>query len=241
MSEATRLIYARAGFPEITVASTAKHLADEPGVCAICGHHEQVTADFDHALGKNFTDRSLCVAPTSRVCTACLWCCSGKPPATLRMWTIVAGEPDAPCRTHEKAWLQNTPGLSLLNRANPAPLVELLASPPDGDWVASVAISGQKHVAPYTPLNHGDGPWTIRMEDTQVSATPEQWRHVHATALELRRMGVPAEGVREGRPDYVRTRADLLRWRDLDAQLADWHRSPLLDLALWTITKGTMQ
>ncbi|MDU5867857.1 MAG: hypothetical protein E6Z41_05205 [Cutibacterium avidum] len=237
MSEATRLIYDLAGRPPITAASTAKHLQDHPGVCAICGHREPVTADFDRALGKNFSDRSLLEGGTSRVCKACLWCCSGKPPATLRMWTIIAD--GQPCRTHEKAFLQDTPGLSLINRGNPQPLVDLLRDPPDEPWVASVSLSGQKHVLPYTRVNHGRA-WVVRIEDTQVAATSDEWATVHDAAMELRRMGIPAEAVREGRPVLIKTADQLATWRAVNQLLTGWHRSPLLDLALWTITKGTM-
>lgn len=238
MSDATRLVYDLAGNPEIAAASTAKHLQNHPGRCAICGRREQVTADFDNALGKNFSDRSLLDGGTSRVCTACLWCCSGKPPATLRMWTIVAAE-GTDCRTHEKAFLQNTPGLSLINRGNPQPLVDILSNPPGGPWVASVALSGQKHVLPYARVNHGRT-WVVRVEDTQVSATSDEWMAVHEAAVELRRMGIPADAVREGRPAFIKTADQLTLWRDIESRLAGWHRSPLLDLALWTITKGTM-
>lgn len=239
MSEATRLVYDLAGCPPVTAASTAKHLQDHPGVCAICGHDEPITADFDKALGKNFSDRSLLEGGTSRVCPACLWCCSGKPPATLRMWTIVAA-PGTACRTHEKAFLQDTPGLSLINRANPQPLADILSDPPEGPWVASVALSGQKHVLPYARVNHGRT-WVVRVEDTQVSATSDEWVAVRDAAMGLRRMGVPADAVREGRPAFIKTSEQLAAWRDIDRQLTGWHRSPLLDLALWTVTKGTMQ
>ena len=237
MSDATRIVYERAGSPDITAASTAKHLKDHPAVCAICGHREPVTADFDRALGKNFSDRSLLEGGTSRVCKACLWCCSGKPPATLRMWTIIAD--GQPCRTHEKAFLQDTPGLSLINRGNPQPLVDLLRDPPDEPWVASVSLSGQKHVLPYTRVNHGRA-WVVRIEDTQVAATSDEWATVHDAAMELRRMGIPAEAVREGRPVLIKTADQLATWRAVNQLLTGWHRSPLLDLALWTITKGTM-
>ncbi|MDU1580841.1 hypothetical protein [uncultured Cutibacterium sp.] len=239
MTDATRLVHRLAGSPDIAAQSTAKRLENVAGVCAICGREEAVTADFDRALGKNFTDRSLLQAGTSRVCTACLWCCSGKPPLTLRMWTVVA-DGGTECFSSPKAFLRDTPGLHLVNRGCPAPLVDLLSDPPDRPWAVSVAVSGQKHVLPYTPVNRGRR-WTVRMEDTDVAATSDEWTTVHQAALDLRRMGVPADAVREGRPANIKTTDDLRRWRDIDGQLTGWHRSPLLDLALWTITKETMK
>lgn len=242
MTAACRLVWELAGRPEVAAASVAKLLTDARGVCAICGHVSDRTAVADKALGSNFSDWRHLTRFTGVVCPACLWCCSGKPPATLRMWSIIAAAGVALPESDPKAWLQGTPGLMLFNRSNPGPLADLLADPPPGDWCASVALSGQKHVLPYTPINQpGTGSWTVRVEDHYVTATPDQWRHVHATALALRRLGVPADDVATGTPRYLKTRADLDRWSALNAALDGWHSSPLLNLALWTITKGTMQ
>jgi len=156
------------------------------------------------------------------------------------MWSIVAspGADFGPPNT--KCFLQDTPGLLLTNRANPSPIARVLANPPTGEWLVSVAISGQKHVLPYTTVNSGAGRWAVRMENTAVTSTPTEWAHVHAHADALRRMGVPAEDVHTGVPRYLKTPAELASWREHNHHLTPWLGSPLLSLALWTITKGTM-
>lgn len=238
---ATRLVHQLAGAPEPTGAA-AKLLKPQAGNCAVCGEHEEITADVNRALGANFTDRSLFRGPrTNRVCKSCLWCCSGRPPATLRMWSIIAapGEDHGP--SHEKAWLQNTPGLLLTNRANPGPIAHILGSPPRGEWVTTVAVSGQKHVLPYGEVNYGTGPWRVRFEDATVTSRPQEWIFVHGHALALRRMGVPADDVMTGTPRYLKTHEELQTWEEHNSALIPYHGAPLLGLALWTITKGTMQ
>lgn len=239
MSAPTVLVHELAGFPE-PIASMAALLKPQPGVCVVCARQVDRTAPADRALGANFTDRSMFRAASDRVCVACLWCCSGKPPATLRMWSIIAAPGHNLGSSHEKAFLRDTPGLLLTNRADPQPIADVLANPPSGPWLVTVATSGQKHVLPYGHVNHGSGPWRVRMETVTVTGTPEQWRHVHQHAKALRALGVPADDVLTGTPRYLRTADQLATWRHHNQQLTPWLHSPLLQLALWTITKGTL-
>lgn len=241
MTRATRWLYQRLGSPEIAAASVSGLLSPIEGPCCICGAVDSPTALADRALGANFSDRGhLTSAGSDRICRACLWCCSGKPPATLRMWSIAAGD-GVTAASHEKVWLGQTAGTCLTNRAAPGPIRDLLLTPPGGEWVATVAYSGQKHVVPYSPINEGGGRWTIRAEDHFVTATPETFRRVWSHAVALRRLGVPEEAVMSGQPQYIKTADQLATWRDHAAPLAPYLGSPLLRLALWTITKSTMQ
>lgn len=240
MTAATTLVHALAGHPD-PVASMAKLLCDTPGVCAVCARHVERTAEVNRALGANFTDRGMFRADGSgRVCAACLWCCSGKPPATVRMWSIVAAPGQVLPASNPKAWLQDTGGLYLGARGDvTGALVDsVLCAPPEGDWHVSVAQSGQKHVLPYADVNHGPTRWRVRFETVTITATPSQWVHVRSRALAIRRLGVPEPAVLAGRPDFIRTPDALAAWRDHNDALQPYLGSPLLSLALWTITKG---
>ena len=246
MTAATRLIYDTAGRPGFATATTGRLLVQNPAPCCICGQVEQETADADRSMGSNFADRGhLRNHHSTRVCRGCLWCASGKPPATLRMWSIVCAPGNLLPPSQPKAWLQNTPGLCLTNRANTQPIIDILATPPAGDWAVTVAVSGQKHVVPYAEVNHGPGPWLIRVEDHDVASTPGEWRTVFGAALALRRLGVPAEAIEAGDPRFVvkggATRALLDQWRDLATPLKPYVCSTLLNLALWTITKPIIE
>lgn len=238
--KATRWLWQQLGRPAIAAGSVASLLADIEAQCSICGVVEFPTAKADKALGANFSDRGhLTHEGSDRICQACLWCCSGKPPATLRMWSIAAGGPASP--SHPKAWLQETPVVCLTNRANPRPIRDLLMNPPDGEWLVTVAYSGQKHVIPYATTNHGPGTWTVRVEDHYVTSNPATFRHVHQHAEALRRLGVPEDAVMSGTPAYIKTANDLAAWKEHADQLTAHLGSPLLRLALWTITKETMK
>lgn len=234
---AARMVWDLAGRPRPTGAA-AGLLQPVEAPCGLCGNIEAATAPSDKALGKNWTDRAHLARPDSpRVCTGCLWVCSGRPPHSLRMWTVIAA-PNAPA-SHEKCRVPSGPGLAFINRSNPGPVADLLANPPDSEWVLSVAVSGQKHVLPYARVNRGRA-WTVRMETTDITATTDQWARVHAAAVGLRRLGVPADAIPAREPRFIKTRAQLAQWADLDCQLMGWHQSPLLQLALWCITKGTL-
>ncbi len=218
----------------------------QPGeaTCVMCGRKVGLSAPTAKAIGGNFTDQYLYSAPHStRVCPACQWCCGGKPPATLRMWSVVVAPGVSLPASQPKAWLgQNTPGLCLANRADPSPVADILLAPPATAWAVGVALSTQKHVLPYTRVNQGDGVWTVRLENTDVTASPDLWRRVLGTAAALRAAGHGGEQVREGRPDprAAKTGHELEAWRRLNSRLAGFHRSPLLDLALWCCVRITI-
>jgi hypothetical protein len=157
------------------------------------------------------------------------------------MWSIVATPTRAQSASHPKVWLGTGTSVCLTNRANPAPIRDVLLDPPSGPWLVTVAYSGQKHVVPYAPINQGGGQWTIRVEDHYVTSTPPQFRHVWEHATQIRKLGVPEDAVMSGDPRYIRTQDQLAKWRHHSTELAPYLGSPLLRLALWTITKETMK
>lgn len=240
MSRAARMVWEQAGQPAPSAVSVAKLLTDTPAVCAMCSTHSDITASADRALGQNFADRSLFENPnTGRICPGCLWACSGKPPASLRMWSIICAPGHALPPSSPKAYLQH-PAIFLHNRAAGRVFGEFLASPADGPWVMSIALSAQKHVLPYAEINHGSGPWTVRVEDHTVTSTPTQWAAVREHARAIRALGVPEAAVLDGHPAFIKNRDQLNTWTQHNRHLTRFHRSPLLAFALWTITKETL-
>lgn len=239
MTAATTLVWETAGRPA-PFGEKAKLLRPVPGVCAVTGERLDVTADVNVALGDNFTDRSMFAAPHSgRVGAATVWACSGKGRLTLRLWSIVCAPGVELPPSHEKAFL-SAPGLWLGNRADTRPIVDILTTPPEGEWLVSIAVSAQKHVLPYATVNHGRGRWTVRMENTNITSTPEVFSEVYAHAVALRKLGLRDDDILTGRPGVIRTHTDLQEWRKHALQLTSYTHSPVLRLALWTITKGTL-
>lgn len=239
MTAAQTLIWHTAGQPGVDGAK-GKLLKPEPGVCAITGEHSEITADAKRALGENFTDHSLWATPSGRVGPAALWCCSGKGKLSPRTWTWICAPGEELPPSHEKAPYRAA-GLCLTNRANTRPVIDMLLTPPAGEWVCAVAVSGQKHVLPYAATNHGSGAWTVRMEDTTITATPETWGLVLGHVLALRRLGVPADAIKAGEPQYIKTRDQLATWKHHADLLAPYAGAPITDLALWAATKPILE
>ncbi len=239
MTAALTLIWNLAGQPDVN-GSKGKLLKPEPGICSITGEYSEITADASKALGDNFTDQSLWACHSGRVGKASLWCCSGAGRTSPRLWSWVAAPGENLPPSHEKAYAGG-PGLCLTNRANTRPIIDILLNPPAGEWVVSIAESGQKHVLPYVQTNRGAGEWKVRMEATNITATPEQFRTVFTTCLALRRLGVPVEAIKTGEPQYLKTTEDLATWRELSQRLRPYQSSPITNLALWCITKPIME
>lgn len=240
MTAPTTLIWRLAGRPEPGGAK-AKLFRDEPGICAVSGDQCGRTAPVAKVLGDNFTDRSLFRAPTSdRVGEAAFWVCSGKGTSSLRMWSIIAAPDHLLPPSDERAFVQQ-PHLWLGNRSDPLPIARLLEDPPEGEWLCSIALSGQKHVAPYAAVNRGPSQWTVRMENVNITSSPDEWQAVRAAANRLRGIGIGADNVLHGLPGLIKSRGNLDLWRRESRALAPYTGSPLLELALWTITKSTLE
>jgi hypothetical protein len=229
-----RLVWELAGRPSVAVASVAELFADVEAPCALCGSVESRTAPTGKAVGGNFTDQYLLARPdSSRICEGCVWVCSGKPPATVRMWTVVA-RPDLPAPpSHPKAVLPSGSHVHYTARNDMRWVAATLCDPPAGPWLVSVAESGQKHHAPYARVNHGAGRWTVRMDQVDVVALPGQFADVLARVVALRRVGFTSGEIETGAPSVVHLSAPggLDLWRAHGQPLAPYRRSPLLHLA----------
>lgn len=245
MSAPTRWLWELAGRPEPRDESAAAKLADHPAVCRMCGEHADRTATVKAALGDNWTDQTVWRDQSSnRVCTGCVWVCSGKGKTSLRTWTVVAATgmvlPDPP----ETCTIPTGSDWSLTNRGNPRPVLDvLLDPPPGGQWLVSVATSGQKHLLPYATVNHGgDDAWTVRLESTNVTSTAGEFAGVLQAAATLRVRGHRGDDIRTGTPTMsaIKSGIDADTWKTVADRLAAYAGSPLLDLALWCLTKETI-
>lgn len=236
----TVMVWELAGCPAPPGADRYSELA---APCVMCGRETEVTAPAAVALGSNFADPYGLYrrADSTRVCPACAWCCSGRPPHTVRGWSVLAAPGHQLPASQPKAWTiaRDRPGLCVTNRADTRAIADLLADPPPGEWTAAVSISGQKHVLPYARINHGTDAWTVRFENTDITSSPAAWRHVLGAAAMLRQAGHGAEVIAAGRPDprAIRDAADLERWRRGAERLEAYAGGPLLELALWCLTR----
>lgn len=209
------------------------------GVCALCGEMAEKTIPAGKAIGPNFTDQyELPARGAGKVCGPCVWSLGGKPPATLRMWTVLARTDIRLPESHPKAPYRG-PHLLLTARNDMRPVVEVLADPPDMPWLVSVADSGQKHHLPYAHINHGDGPWTVRMDAVDVTGTPATFRLLLGHVLRLRAAKFSAAEIEAVTPTRL-TAETLPVWRAHAEPLTPWRTSPLLHLITFLPNKEHM-
>lgn len=233
MIHACHLIWELAGGPPPT--DSAKGV----GPCALCGAEGPLHA----TIGPNFTDyRKLLRIDGTRMCQACSWTLGGRPPNTVRMWSVVA-RTDVPALPSRPGAYVTGKHLHLTNRRDLRWVAATLADPPgDGSaWLVAVAETGQKHTAPFTAVNHGNRRWSVQLDGCDITSDPSEWRPALARTAALRAAGFRAEHIESGQPPVGTLTPDRLSvWLTHAAELAPHFGTPLLHLANLMITKETV-
>jgi len=147
---ASQLVWISAGKPEVKKGKT-KNINSR---CAICGGFDSTVFLLNEICPKaSFSGYPDMQWPSSRwCCRGCSWSMEGRPPDTLRMWSILYKN-----NKHQ-----------LMNKSNMDEIGFTLIDPPSGYWSVSIADSGKLHVLPYTRTNYGNGKWCIRMDRENV-------------------------------------------------------------------------
>jgi hypothetical protein len=216
-----------------------------PGLCAVCGTIADASVPVTATAGsKTFTDQHLLAAPWSPVtCPACAWALSGKPPHSVRLWTLACAPGSDLGASHPKSQQAvpgGHPGLLLTARNDMRPVAALLCDPPDGPWCVAVAESGQKHSLPWTSVNHGAGRWHVRMDALDVHGTPRDFSAILGHVTALREAGFPSAAIEAVDPGGRLNAENLPAWREHAAALSPWRRSPPLRLACFIPSKEHM-
>lgn len=180
MSSASQLIWRSAGCPSGQRGELAE---DVDGVCALCGHGDTATVALTVACPPaSFGGWQQMRWPSSdRVCRACTWAMEGKPPNTLRMWSIL----------YRGDGVSGGIGPDMgdmcgaFNRSDLSAVLECLCWPPDCEWSAGLAESGKVHIVPYMTVNRGAGAWSIRVDRVTFRSDPATTRRVvhHVSSL----------------------------------------------------------
>lgn len=213
-----------------------------PGRCAVCGVTAEETVPARATVGcGTFTDQDrLADRSADATCYPCAWALAGRPPASLRNWTVACAPGAGLGKLNPKSAAvvaSPRPGLLLTARDDMRAVARLLASPPDGPWCVAVAESGQKHSLPWTPVNHGARGWRVRMDALDVHGTPADFAAVLGHVAALRKAGFPASAIEAVDPGGRLTAQNLPAWREHAGPLSPWQRSPLLHLAAFIPNK----
>lgn len=189
-------------------------------------------------ISDSFTDQDQALVRHSPwLCPGCAWAMTGRPPDTLRLWTVVYREDGAPFPSAHPASKDLGPRIHLQNKADPSGARAILLVPPVGRWICSVADSGQIHTLPFAPVNDGASRYGVRFERATIWTTPAEYRRIDDAIRELLAAGFSKEDIARRPAPYRLTGATIEIWRRIDPTLAPYRGGPLLDLALFLTRK----
>lgn len=234
MNTPARLMYQAAGSPTCPKPTTEAH-----GPCWVCALPcEGSGVLVRKAVGESFTDHANVAVPDSDyICVPCTWALSGKPPNTFRLWTVIWRTDKQLKNGNAKAPL--FPPACLTAKNDLTELVNILLNPPrDGSpWFAAIADSGQKHVLPFTPLNHGPY-WNVRFEDETIHGSPLEFGQTLSVVATLYAAGFNREEIATGKPrpsKLIDSGFDF--WRKHNKFLRIRRGGSLLRLAIFLLRK----
>lgn len=253
MNSPTQCIHKVIGQPEPT---KNKGLRPSEGdeLCLVCGFGYSHVMPAKNTISRTDTDLDKFKAPWSEVvCSACAWCSEGRPPDTLRMWSILYredGQIDNPglfrdyiTQKAEKAdktysvqaLLEAENRVCLANRADLSPYVITMLDPPDCPWACCFADSGQIHLVRFATLNQGDH-YSVIFERDEIRTSAAEFGLVLWNVASLRSAGFHTEDIRTGVPHPRSLREQPLVWftHNTGTMRA---RSDLLALCLFLCTK----
>lgn len=209
---ASVLAWQSAGRPS---SARGKIILDD-GPCAVCAGRLDRKVSASVALPRSsFSGQDALAVPTSdKVCEACAWSMEGRPPKTLRMWSVVYREDGRSCASAATA-PDLGPRVCLINKADPAPALDVLLAPPVGPWFCALADSGKIHVLPYATVNHGRGRWVVRFERENIPGTSRGLASKVYHAAHLLRAGFSKRDVSSREPSPARVaKLGIDLWRE---------------------------
>lgn len=193
----------------------------------------------DDVVTDSFTDQDQALASTSPwLCIACSWAMTGRPPDTLRLWSIAYREDGVPWPANHPACTLPIGRIHAQNKADPSAFRSLLRTPPEtGSWICSIAIGGQIHTLPFAPVNRGADRYGVRVERVTVWTTPRQYIAIDDAIAALLSAGYTKQDIAEEPfPGRLLT-CGIDIWRAQQSVLAPWRGSGVLELALFLARK----
>ena len=232
-----QILYRLAGRPDCR-----KPVDDIAGRCAVCGNQADLTTATSKVLTTSFTDHDALRVPMSpRLCCACTWAMTGRPPVTMRLWTWLYRTDKSLPASHPKCvhdWVKSP--ATACNKADVSAIWDLLLDPPKSPWFASIADSGQLHVLPFAGVNRGRA-WTVRFDRVDIASTSYEFGRILHAAATLYAGGFIKEDILTGRPHPSKlVKHGISLWRDNWRGLAPLQGSELLRLSVWLLRKDTV-
>lgn len=231
---APSVIWEAAGRPD-----PRRKSAPASGQCYWCAAAIDVACRVDDVISDSFTDQDQALVRASPLlCRGCAWSMTGRPPDTLRLWSIGYREDGAPWPANHSAAKDLGPRIHAQNKADPSAFRALLREPPStGAWVCSIADSGQIHTLPFAPVNGPGARYGVRYERSTIWTSAAEYRQIDDAIRELMTAGFSKDDIAGTPSPYRLTGATIEVWRRLQPALTPYRGGPLLDLALFLARK----
>lgn len=178
---------------------------------------------------------------TSEVlCCACLWSLKGKPPNTLRMWSILYREEGSWTTTsHPDAPDFGTPFL-LTDSRQWVEVLRILQNPPSGRWAMGLTTNRKVHIAPFVRIRTGSRLCEALVDRVRTSWSPLEVQELIEHMVPLLKAGALRRDIAFGTPSSTSlSRVGKPLWHHFRA-LEPWRQSPLLALIERCLSKEVL-
>ncbi len=157
---------------------------------------------------------------------------TGRPPDTLRLWSLVYREDRAAAVSHASA-----PNLGsyvhLQNKADPSEFDAILRDPPTTTWICSIADGGKIHVVPHARINHGADTWCVRYERFNVHSNTAEYIKLAGAMQALLDVGFSKGDIKTEPSPGRLVRCGIDMWRTYDSLLRRYRGGALFEVALF--------
>lgn len=220
---ATQMLYAAAGNPAVSNVEKLN------GHCWLCGTEISEGVDKNIAIKDTFMDIDKAASPDStHWCAACTWSFSEQlqfpgyeKPQRMRTYShfVVDGK-----------WLRFT-------KANKDKMREILFSPPQGEWLAVISDSGQKHIIFRAAPSFGND-CRVQFEERQISFKSDSLRETYEKIDALYQGGFSKGEIESGNYSSNRImKFGLSKFQALEREIISLRGSALFELAVFLTTK----
>ncbi len=207
--------------------------------CCVCGTMVTRGVSAAKGLSKTYSNfRELRSIASSVCCDACIWSMAGKPPMTLRLWSVLWREDGQVLPSSSKSPWQPE-GVRFTNKGDITDFQTVLLDPPRCVWGMSIADGGKIHVLPFAPLNTvlGDN-WCVRIDDLTVRSSGLEFTEITEPAAILYAAGFSKASILSGAPQPSALKKHGVEvWRTHAAPLRRWHNSVQLRLAVFFLRR----
>lgn len=125
-----------------------------------------------------------------------------------------------------------------LTKAQKGLMRDLLFNPPQGEWLAVIADTGQKHIVFRAQTACGNRAGIVQFEEQRITYEPVHLHETWSVMNALYEMGFTKEEIATGNYSRVRlAKIEVSSWRKLETAIKPKRGAQIFDLALFLVQK----